>query len=181
MSVLPTLCVFQVEPHRNHFSSLLFSHQTEGNTSVQLQQFNSSIVLTWLLWNYLCWESATWLPVSLNRCPNKLWEVKPGDGQSPAGSPRILLVLWCSEFRTFLSSRSAELRSTSGLRGKDGGWKGNYFLLQLSVLMTQIGEVCKLKEMPGWIWNWDLLRATFFSGSYISLKCSFPSYERNFL
>lgn len=110
------------------FPFLLFSHQTEGNTSVQLQlqQFNSSIVFTWLLWNYLCWESAMWLWVSLNWCPNKLWEVKPGDGQSPAGSPRILA--WCSEFRTLLILQVCRAPyNTSGLRGKDGVWKRNSF------------------------------------------------------
>lgn len=48
MSVPPTRCVFEVEPHLDHFSGLPFSHQTGGNTSVQLlfQQFNSSIVFT---------------------------------------------------------------------------------------------------------------------------------------
>lgn len=157
MSVPPTRCVFEVEPHLDHFSSLPFSHQTGGNTSVQLllQQFNSSIVFTWLLWNYLCWESATWLWVSLNRCPNKLlgsqtrWWAEPGGEPRNPGWPFGAL-----SSGPFLQVCRA-LCNTSGLRRKDGSWKGNYFLSQLSVLMTQIGEVCKLEEMPGWIWNWD--------------------------
>lgn len=60
------------------------------------------------------------------------------------------LALWCSEFRTLLI-----LQVCRAPYSTSGGWKGNYFLSQLSVLTTQIGEVCKLKEMPGWIWNWD--------------------------
>lgn len=78
-------------------------------------------------------------------------------GRAQQGAPESWLALCCSEFRTLLILQVCRAPySTSGLRGKDGGWKGNYFLLQLSVPMTQIGEVCKLKEMPGWIWNWDL-------------------------
>lgn len=74
-------------------------------------------------------------------------------GRAQQGAPESLC---CSEFRTLLILQVCRAPyNTSGLRGKDEGWKGNYFLLQLSVLMTQIGEVCKLKEMPGWIWNWD--------------------------
>lgn len=77
-------------------------------------------------------------------------------GRALQGAPESWLVVWCSEFRTLLILQVCRAPfSTSGLRGKDGDWKRNYFLLQLSVLMTQIGEVCKLKEMPGWIWNWD--------------------------
>lgn len=77
-------------------------------------------------------------------------------GRARRGAPESCLALWCSELRTFLILQVCWAPyDTSGLRGKDGGWKGNYFLLQLSVLMTHTGEVCKLKEMPGWIWNWD--------------------------
>lgn len=187
MSVPLKRCGFGFDPTWIIFPVCRSATRPKGTRSYSSdsRQLNSPIVFGWLLWNYLCWESATGLWVSLNWCLNKLWEVKRGDGQSPARSPGVRAGPFDAlSSRPFSSSRFAwGLSNASGLRRKDGGWKGNCFLCRCSMLMTQTGEVCKVGskgkkrlgeyETESW--------AKIFSGSYISLKCASPSYEHNVL
>lgn len=157
MSVPLKRCGFGFDPTWIIFPVCRSATRPKGTRSYSSdsQQLNSPIVFGWLLWNYLCWESATGLWVSLNWCLNKLWEVKRGDGQSPARSPGVRAgPFGALSSRPFSSSRFAGVSPTHrAYAGRMGAERGIVFFAAVRCLWPKLGKSVRwaAKERNAWV------------------------------
>lgn len=153
MPAPPTRRAFRVQPHPNHVLGLPLRHQTEGNTFVQLrlQQLNSPIVLGWLLWNYLCWGSATRLWVSLNPSLNKPQESNGVRGRAWRRAPLPCPACPAARgSRPFFSSGSLQ---RTWFEKESWGLKRELFLFCFQCLWPKLGQCVRwaAKERNAWV------------------------------
>lgn len=128
------------------FSSLPFSHQTEGNTSIQLQLVQHTVLL--FLVDF-CKASRAWSQ------PCSFTEPTPTQTRASLTGrwARLLSQLWLPGSRLFFFSRLAQPSSFQCIRLTEKGWvlKGEWFSLQRFDTLTNSGEYVRwaAKERNG--------------------------------
>lgn len=157
MSVPPTHCVFWVQPHLNHFFQFAVQppdwreHVPTAptpNTLTALLFPVDSCEIPVLGVSHVALSLPELMPKQTRRSQTG-WRAEPGAEPRRPGWP-----LWCSEFKTlFLLQVCQALSNTSGLRRKDGSWKGKYFLCSFQCLWPRLWKSIwwAAKERNAWV------------------------------